>query len=122
MEALTYVPCSKYDAGLVLRISFSEPVEELSRDAFINVWHAIAYLYPGLHPDDYDEPDSGWPRALKRFAAEAWRRAEAGELADSELYPCETAWCSIYDTLARPPTTEETRRRVRSAALHGIPL
>jgi hypothetical protein len=27
---------------------------------------------------------------LKRFAAEAWRRANAGELADEELYPSDT--------------------------------
>lgn len=87
-----------------------------------SVYHAIAYLYPGLHSDGYDEPGSGWPRVLKRFAAEAWRRAEAGELADSELYPGEAAWCSLYDTLARPPTAGETRRRVCSAALHGIPF
>ena len=59
---------------------------------------------------------------LKPFAAEAWRRAEAGELSDDQLYPCEAAWCAIFDTLARPPTAEETRRRVCSAALHGIPL
>ena len=45
---------------------------------------------PGLHPDGYDEPDSGWPRALKKFAAEAWARSESGELADDELYPGET--------------------------------
>ncbi len=122
MAALTYVPCTKHDAGLVLRLSFNEPVEELSHEAFINVWHAIAYLFPGLHPDGYDEPGSGWPRVLKRFAAEAWRRAEAGQLVDSELYPVEAAWCAIYDTLARPPTRDETRRRVQSAALHGIPL
>lgn len=108
--------------GLVLRLTLREPVEELPHGAFINVWHAIAYLFPGLHPDGYDEPDSGWPRVLKRFAAEAWRRAEAGELADDQLYPVEAAWCSIYDTLARPHTAEETRRRVCSAALHGIPL
>ena len=32
-----------------------------------------------------------WPRVLRRFAAEAWRRADAGELMDNELYcyqPC----------------------------------
>ena len=45
-----------------------------------------ACLHPGLHPDGYDSADSGWPRVLRRFAAEAWRRADAGELTDNELY------------------------------------
>ena len=38
-----------------------------------------------------DSADSGWPRVLRRFAAEAWRRADTGELTDNELYcyqPC----------------------------------
>lgn len=39
-----------------------------------------------VHPDGYECEDSGWPRGLRRFAAEAWRRADAGELTDSELY------------------------------------
>lgn len=79
-------------------------------------------LYPGLHPDAYDDPDSGWPRGLKKFAAEAWARFEAGELADDELYPAEAAWCGIFDRMTRPATPEETERRVPSSALHGRPL
>ena len=46
----------------------------------------MAYLHPSLHPDGYESADSGWPRVLRRFAAEAWRRADAGELTDNELY------------------------------------
>jgi hypothetical protein len=122
METLAYVPCSKNDAALILRLSFHKPVERLSREEFVNVWHAIAYLYPGLHPDGYDEPDSGWPRVLKRFAAEAWARFHADELTDEELYPCEAAWCRIYDEMGRPPTVEENRRRIQSAAWFGLPL
>lgn len=32
---------------------------------------AVLYLFPGLHPDGYEDGGSGWPRALKRFAVEA---------------------------------------------------
>jgi hypothetical protein len=39
-----------------------------------------------LHPDGYSSRGSGWPKALKRVAAEAWRRAEAGDLTDNQLY------------------------------------
>lgn len=84
-------------------------------------WHSLAYLYPGLHPDGYDDPDSGWPRVLKKFAAEAWTRFEADELADEELYPAEAAWCGIFDRMARAPTAEETERRALTAALYGLP-
>jgi hypothetical protein len=42
--------------------------------------------YHGLDADGYEDPDSGRPRMLRRVAAEAWRRADAGELADNELY------------------------------------
>jgi hypothetical protein len=38
-----------------------------------------------LYPDRFEDAESGWPRVLRRFAAEAWRRAEASELADEEL-------------------------------------
>ncbi|MCX6937940.1 MAG: hypothetical protein NTU80_08595 [Verrucomicrobia bacterium] len=82
---------------------------------------SIAYLYPGLHPDGYDDPDSGWPRALKKFAAEAWSRFESGELAEDEIYPSEAQSCGIYDCMGRAPTAEETERRVISAAMYSLP-
>ena len=59
---------------------------KLPRRDFLRAWCSIAYLYPGLHPDGYESADSGWPRVLKRFAAEAWRRARAGRFSDHELY------------------------------------
>jgi hypothetical protein len=35
---------------------------------------------------NHESADSSWSRVLRRFAAEAWRRAAAGELTDNELY------------------------------------
>jgi len=61
----------------------------MTKREFVRTWCAIAYLFPGLHPEGYDDANSGWPRVLKRFAAEAWRSADAGELADDEMYPCD---------------------------------
>lgn len=69
-----------------LRITLTDSLERLPKPTFVRAWCAIAYLYPGLHPDGYDSADSGWPRVLRRFAAEARRRADAGELTDNELY------------------------------------
>jgi hypothetical protein len=68
--------------------------------------------------DSFDRSDSGWPRVLGRFAAEAWRRAEAGELADEELYPSDATWSGIYDRM-HTHTPEEVERRLTLAFEHG---
>ena len=75
-------------------------------------------LFPGLHPDGWDEADGNWPRVLRRFAAEAWRRVETGELDDVELYPSDAQWCGLYDRMF-PHTVEEMERRLALAAAHG---
>lgn len=91
------------------------PLERLLKPDFVRVWCCIAYLFPGLHPDGFEDADSGWPRSLRRFAVEAWRRAEAGELADEELYPCDSQWSGLYDRMTSH-TPEETARRTELAA------
>jgi hypothetical protein len=54
---------------------------------------------------------------LRRFAAEAWRRAEAGELVDEELYPSDAQWSGLYDRMTNP-TPGETERRRELATLY----
>jgi DNA (cytosine-5)-methyltransferase 1 len=88
-------------------------LSQMEKSEFIRVWRAVAYLYPGLHPDsalDHGTTieqrnvgliwgvkdaarlispyycQSGWPVALKPLAAEAWRRDSVGLLAVDELY------------------------------------
>lgn len=94
---------------------------QLSHEEFVRAWSAIAYLFPGLHPDGFNDPDSGWPRVLRCYATEAWRRAETGELADEELYTCDAQWCGLYDRMF-PHTPEEIERRLALAAEYGEPL
>jgi hypothetical protein len=77
----------------------------------------VAYLFPGLHPDDYEDTDRGWPHALRRLAAEAWHRAGDGQLSDDELYPSDAQWCGLYDRM-NGHTPDETARRRR---LVGMP-
>jgi hypothetical protein len=108
-------------AGRELRLLLARPLEELPHERFVRAWSAIAYLFPGLHPDGYDDADSGWPHTLKRFAAEAWRRADAGELADEELYCSDAQWSGLYDRM-HPHTALEITRRFELAAAHGEPL
>jgi hypothetical protein len=67
-------------------------------------------------PDGFEDTDSGWPRVLRRFAAEAWRRAEAGELDDAELYPSDVQWSGICDQM-KNLTPDEIHRRQKLAAL-----
>ena len=51
-------------------------------------YHQIYEQYPGLHPDGFDEGDSGWPEELKPICAEMWRRAEspASDIKPDQMY------------------------------------
>ena len=79
---------------------------------------SVAYLFPGLHPDGFEDADSGWPHCLQRFAAEAWRRVEAGKITEEELYPSDSQWCGLYDRMF-PHPAEEMERRLALAADYG---
>ena len=57
---------------------------------------------------------------LKRFAAEAWRRTDAGELTDEELHPCDAQWAGLYDRM-HTHEDDETARRFQIAADYGEP-
>ena len=56
-----------------------------------------------------------------RAAAEAWRRAEAGELADDELYAGGAQWSGLYDRM-HTHEPDETERRLELAAEFGESL
>ena len=118
MKSAIYVPDSLRSAGRQIRLALAAPLERAPKANFVRAWCSVAYLFPGLHPDGFDDADSGWPRAVKQFAAEAWRRAEAGELADDELYPCDAQWSGLYDRMTSH-TGEETARRLELAAAYG---
>ncbi len=94
-----------------LRRAFATQLKQLPKPDFIRAWCAVASIFPGLHPDGYADAGSGWPRVLKRFAAEAWRRADAGELADEELHPCDAQWSGLYDPVALRGAGRRGRKR-----------
>ena len=118
MKSYIYIPNSLRSAGRHLRIALTDSLERLPKPAFVRAWCAIAYLHPGMHPDGYESADSGWPRVLRRFAAEAWRRGETGESSDDELYPADAQWCGLYDRIF-PHTAEEMERRLALDAASG---
>ena len=134
MKTISHVPNSLRSARRELRFSLANPLEQLPRDQFVRTWSTVAYLFPGLHPDGYEDAESGWPRVLRRFAAEAWRRADAGELADVEWrfgnrtpHPNplpgrggegEAQWSGLDDRMF-PHTQDEIERRLALAADYG---
>ncbi|MBI5758382.1 MAG: hypothetical protein HZA46_07685 [Planctomycetales bacterium] len=118
MQTFIQIPTSKRSAGRHVRNALNGSLEQLPKWDFVRAWCSVAYLCPGLHPDGFDDPDSGWPRELKRLASEAWRRADAGELADEELYPCDAQWCGLFDRMFLH-LPDETQRRVELAAAFG---
>ena len=78
-------------------------------------------LFPGLHLDGFEDSDSGWPRVLKPFATEAWRRFENGNLTEEELYPSNSQWCGLYDRM-HTHAPDEVYRRLALAADYGESL
>ena len=116
-----YVPNCLRSAACELRWGLKQPINRLPHKTFVRVWCSVAYLFPSLHPDGFEDVESGWPRVLKRFAAEAWRRAEAGELTDEELYPSDAQWSGLYDRMF-PHTADEMERRLALATEYGKSL
>jgi hypothetical protein len=118
MKSDTYVPDSLRSAGRQIRLALTMPLRDLPKPSFVRAWCSVAYLFPGLHPEGFEDADSGWPRVLRRFAEEAWRRAEVGELQDDELYACDAQWSGLYDRMF-VHLPEETERRLELAAAYG---
>jgi len=87
MKSDIYVPPSCRTAEKHLSTAFKRELRTLTKIEFLRAWCSLSYLNPGLHPDGYQCRGSGWPKAFKAIAAEAWRRFECGELTDNELYP-----------------------------------
>jgi len=116
MNDLVHIPQSLRAAAKDLRMTFATNLGGLSKPAFIRVWSSVAYLFPNLHPDGYEDKESGWPKALRRIADEAYRRLEDDEMSDGEYYQSDAQWCGIYDRLKiRMP--DEIQRRLELAAL-----
>ena len=116
MKSLKYIPNSLKDAGCEVRHAFIVRLNRMTKAGFVRVWSSVAYLFPGLHPDGFDDSESGWPSVLRPFAAEAWRRAVLGQLGDDELYPSDAQWAGLYDRMIIH-RQDETKRRIELAAL-----
>lgn len=54
-------------------------LKEIKDQSLIKGYHQIFEQHPGLHPDGFDDPDSGWTDELRPVCAEMWRRVELPE-------------------------------------------
>jgi hypothetical protein len=84
--------------AILLEALKCKDIKSLDKDAFLGIWKAIAFLFSGLHPDGFEDDDSGWPEELKPFAEEAWRRYEENEISGEDIYPAEEARKGINAT------------------------
>ncbi len=118
MNTCVHIPNSVASAIRDLHSTFNVPLENLPKVSFVRAWCALCYAFPNLHPDGYWDADNGWPDTLRPYAAEAFRRTDAGELEDSEMYPVDACWAGLYDRM-HTHTVEETTRRLEIAADYG---
>src|SRR5688500_15833219 len=86
MKTAVYIPPSTRSAEKHLAFALKNRFRALTKQEFVRGWCSLFFLFPGLHPDGFASRASGWPRRLRPYAAEAWRRFESGELSDSEFY------------------------------------
>ena len=88
-------------------------------ETFLEGWHALLYLFPGLHPDNaFDHGDeqetlegpglhgldlnrryrrTGWPVTLEPLGKEAWRRYDAQLISDDDLYCVEAQRAGLME-------------------------
>ncbi len=85
MRSYIYIPPSERVARQHVDRWLAGKPEELPKADFMKAYCSLAFLYPGFHPDEI----ANWqgPGEATAMGEEAWRRAEAGELTDNELYP-----------------------------------
>ena len=93
MKGSIYIPASRKAAEKHLQQALTESLESLPKGVFMKAYCSLAYLYPGFHPDGVEDWDG--PEEVVSVAKEAWRRAEAGQLTDNELYSYQATKAAI---------------------------
>jgi hypothetical protein len=95
MKTQIYIPPSEATAERHASVALTRLPRRLPKKAFMHAWFSVSWLHPGLHEDGYEAGGSGWPKALKPLATEAFRRRGAGAITDNELYPYQAAKARI---------------------------
>jgi hypothetical protein len=93
MKDYIYIPHSREAAERNLQRALAKGLAEISKIDFLKAYCSVAYLYPGFHPDDWEDWEG--PAEIKPLLCEAWRRASEEELTDNELYPYQAVKAAI---------------------------
>ncbi|GAA5119357.1 hypothetical protein JIN84_21785 [Luteolibacter yonseiensis] len=88
------IPGNRAEAHLCVSAAVIVGVRICDTHTFLKAWWAIAWLYPGFHPDDYRQSED--VPYSKEFTEEAFRRAEIGEIKDDVLYAAEAAHHAVW--------------------------
>lgn len=119
-----FIPDSKQHAESVLTTYLARnPIPKFSLTNTLNkIWHCIAYLNPGLHPDEIDNPEGGWPEPYIPYALAIWNLYNKGEINDDELYPTDAQWAGLCDQLNGLTPEEAERRNALREAMREEPI
>ena len=123
----TSIPANHGEAFSSLATIASMSVRELRtapKETFLKGWHALFYLFPGLHPDnaldhgkeqeDHVSPKldnlditrryirTGWPVSLEMLGKEAWRRFDAQMIDEGDLYCVEAQRAGMANAPREP--------------------
>lgn len=88
------IPGNRTEAHLRVSAAVIAGVATCDKPTFLKAWWAIAWLYPGFHPDD-GPASCDLPHA-KEFTEEAFRRAAAGEIDDDLFHAAEASHNAIW--------------------------
>jgi DNA (cytosine-5)-methyltransferase 1 len=123
------VPSSQAEAFenlAVIAAMTATQLRKTDKGTFLRGWHALLYLFPGLHPDNaFDHGDdeetvesapaaaidlsrryrrTGWPVSLEPLGREAWRRFEARSIDEGQLYCSEAQRAGMVAAEGGQPT------------------
>lgn len=73
-------------------------------------YRQIFEQHPGLHPDGFDDVDSGWPDELKPICSEMWRRSESldSSIKSDQMYYINKAFRKLVAESAKGKTVRKT--------------
>lgn len=97
----------KYLKYLLENIAKLNTIKDLT---LLRGYHQIFEQYPGLHPDGFDDVDSGWPEELKPVCAEMWRRSEspASSVKPDQMYYINKAFRKLVSDSSSGITVRKT--------------
>ncbi len=135
-RTLTAAPTRREAAQELERIANLDRrnLRALPTEEFIRGWHALLFLFPGLHPDNaldhgrdvekihanqLELPGfaelfrkryvrSGWPVVLEGIGEEAWRRFNDGEIASEDFYSAAIQHAAFNNRLSTALLAETT--------------